>query len=145
MAKKEAQAAAPAKRVESFHVNHCEVEGIVTKVWYRGADVYARLAVYDEHAEVLEPGKGLGLPRRQAHYMTLQLVDGRTADGLPVSLNVKDHVRATGFLRDSAYSEPLDTFLRKAKQFERIRDGDSDVHVGRVATYVVVQTLIRFG
>lgn len=145
MTRKEAQAVATARRKETFHVNHCEVEGIVTKVWYRGLDVYARLAVYDEHAEVLKPGKGGDLPKRQAHYVTLQLVDGRTADGLPVSLNVKDHVRATGFLRDSAYAEPLDTFLRKAKQFDRIRDGDSEVHVGRVATYLAVQTLIRFG
>jgi hypothetical protein len=53
-------------------------------------------------------------------------------------------VRVTGYLRDAPYSESLTTFLRKAKKFKRIEDRDDNVRVGRVATYVVVRTLIRF-
>lgn len=43
---------------EKFHVNSVDIEGLITKVWDRGSDVFARLAVYDEQAEELEPGKG---------------------------------------------------------------------------------------
>ncbi len=129
---------------EKFHINRVEIEGIVSRVWDLNDDVFARLAVYDEHTEVLEPGKDGRLPRRQAHYVTLQFPGGRTADGAPVSLNVKDHIRVTGHLRDAAYSESLAKFLRRAKRFDRIQDGDEEVRVGRVATYVVVETMIRF-
>ena len=130
---------------EKFHVNAVDVEGIITKVWDREGDVFARLAIYDENAEVLEPPKKKGdLPKRQAHYVTVQFVAGKTGDGVAVSLSEKDHVRVTGYLRDASYSESLTTFLRKAKQFERIQDRDDERRVGRVATYVVVKTLIRF-
>jgi hypothetical protein len=103
-----------------------------------------RLAIYDEQAEDLEPGKGGGLPKRQAHYVTLQFLDGKTADGTPVSIGDKDHVRVTGYLRDAAYSEAVSTFLRKAKQFDRIKERDDEVRVGRAATYVVAKTMVRF-
>jgi len=129
---------------EKFHVNSVDIEGLITKVWDRGSDVFARLAVYDEQAEELEPGKGGGLPKRQAHYVTLQFLDGKTADGIPVSLGDKDHVRVTGYLRDAAYSEAVSTFLRKAKQFDRIRERDQEIRVGRVATYVVAKSMVRF-
>jgi len=129
---------------EKFHVNAVEVEGILTRVWDRRGDVFARLAVYDERAEILEPGRDGGLPRRQAHYVTLQFEGGKTADGVPVSLTDKDRVRVSGYLRDSAYSESLREFLRKAQKIDRIADGDDDVRVGRVATYVVVRSLVRF-
>jgi len=136
--------AAGAAAKEKFHVNQVDVEGIVTKVWDRDRDVFARLAVYDEQAEVLEQANGKQLPRRQAHYVTLQFLGGKTGDGTPVSLSEKDHVRVSGYLRDAAYSESLREFLRKARLIKRIEDGDDDVRVGRVATYVVAKTLIRF-
>ena len=129
---------------EKFHVNSVDVEGIITKVWGRGSDIFARLAVYDEQAEELELAKNGGLPKRQAHYVTLQFLGGKTADGAPVSLGDKDHVRVTGYLRDAAYSEAVSTFLRKAKQFDRIRERDVEIRVGRVATYVVAKSLVRF-
>jgi hypothetical protein len=40
-----------------------------------------------------------------------------------------------------SHSQPS---FRKAKQFERIQDRDDERRMGRVATYVVVKTLIRF-
>jgi hypothetical protein len=129
---------------EKFHVNTVEVEGLVTRVWDRKGDVFARLAVYDERSEILEPSRDGGLPRRQAHYVTLQFVAGKTADGHPVSVTDRDRVRVSGYLRDSAYSESLREFLRKAQKIDRIADGDDDVREGRVATYVVVRSLVRF-
>lgn len=65
---------------EKFHVNSVDIEGLITKIWDRDGD---GLAIYDEQAEILEPGKGGELPKRQAHYVTLQCLDGKTADGVP--------------------------------------------------------------
>ena len=70
--------------------------------------------------------------------------EGKTADGLEVSLATKDRIRVGGYLRDSSYSESLETFLRKAKKFDRIEDRDDEARVGRVATYVVGRSLVRF-
>ena len=94
--------------------------------------------------EILEPAKDGRLPRRQAHYVTLQFEGGKTGDGVPVSVTDKDRVRVSGYLRDSAYSESLREFLRKAQKIDRIADGDDDVRVGRVATSLVVRSLVRF-
>jgi hypothetical protein len=50
---------------EKLHVNNVDIEGIVTKVWDRDGDVFARLAIYDENMEILEPPKKKGnLPKR---------------------------------------------------------------------------------
>jgi len=129
---------------EQFHANTVELEGIITKIWKRGEDVFARVATYDEHAEILEPPKNGELPKRQAHYSSLMILGGKTADGNPVSLNTKDKVKVTGYIRDVSYSESLRDFLRKARLVKRIEDDDDDVRVGRTATYVVVESLIRF-
>lgn len=72
------------------------------------------------------------------------ILGGKTADGIPVSLSPKDKIKVTGYIRDVSYSESLRDFLRKAKLVKRIDDGDDDVRVGRTATYVVVESLIRF-
>jgi hypothetical protein len=134
-----------ARRIrETFHVNIVDVEGIVTKVWARGLDIYARLAIYDRESEILEPGENGRLPRRKAHYVTVIFKEGKTDDGHEVSLATKDRIRVGGYLRDSSYSESLETFLRKAKKFNRIEDRDDEARVGRVATYVVGRSLVRF-
>jgi len=83
------------------------------------------------------------LPAGRRIYVTLQLVDGKAKNGAAVSATGKDHVRATGFLRDVSYSESPATFLRKARRFDWIHDRDQEVTVGRVATFVILKT--RFG
>jgi len=141
-----ASTAAPqAARNEKFHVNRVDVEGIVTRVYDRRGDVLARLAMYDRFSEVLQPAEDGRLPKRKAHYVTVRFPGGKTADGRAVSLSAKDHVRVSGFLRDDSYSESLRQFLLKAKLVERIdHETDDEVRVGRVATYVIAETLIRF-
>jgi hypothetical protein len=147
--------AAAGARVERFHVNDVQIEGIVTKVWTRSTrsngsadpDVYARLALYDRYAEVLPPkdnAKSDDLPRRQAHYVTILLPHGRTNDGVPVSLAARNRVRVTGFVREVPYRETLRHILVRSKQIDRIEDDDDDILIQRISTYVVVQTLIRF-
>ena len=153
-------AKAASGRTERFHVNDVEIEGVVTKVWTRNGarrngspnevaapDVYARLAVYDRQAETLASPDGAGgeLPRRRAHYVTIYLPNGRTHDGLSVSLSAKDKVRVTGFIREMPYRETLRHILVRTKQIDRIEDDDDEILIQRISTYVVVKTLMRFG
>ena len=153
-------AQAASGRTERFHVNDVEIEGVVTKVWTRNGtrhsgqpnevvapDVYARLAVYDRQAETLASPDGAGdeLPRRRAHYVTIYLPNGRTHDGLSVSLSAKDKVRVTGFIREMPYRETLRHILVRTKQIDRIEDDDDEILIQRISTYVVVKTLMRFG
>lgn len=130
---------------EHFHTNTACVEGLIAKVWTYNGDVYARLAIYDRHAEVLpsaapEPSP---LPRRKAHYISLCLLRGQTIDGMAVSLQAKERVKVTGYLRDRSYSESLERLFKKLEHPARIQPGDDAIFVGRSATYLVVETLIR--
>ena len=116
-----------------------DVAFVAGRVAYVGLD-----AKHDERAEILEPANDSRLPRRQAHYVTLRFEGGKTAHGVPVSVTDKYRVLVSGYLRDSAYAESLRESLRKAQKIDGIADGDDDVRVGRVPTYVVVRSLVRF-
>lgn len=141
-----AQLAPPTAPHETFHVNSVEVEGIVTKVWARRNIVYARLAIYDQHAELLAPSEGnASLPRRKAHYVTIMLPDGKTSDGVAVSIGKKDRVRATGFIREVPYTETLRQIKVRAGIAEQVTGDDDALRLARVSTYVVAETLVRFG
>jgi len=129
---------------EKFHVNSVDIEGLITKIWDRDGDVFARPAVYDEQAEILEPGKGGELPKRQAHYVTLQCLDGKTDDGVPVSISEKDHVRVTGYLRDAGVFRIVIEFPAQGEEVRAYPGAGWGSQGGRVATYGVVKTLIRF-
>lgn len=136
---------------ECHHVNTAQVEGVVVKIWQYNRDVYVRLACYDAHAEPLpveehetDPGAGQAGPRRQASYVSLWLKQGRTADSQPVSLQPKDKILVTGYLRERVFPESLARILEKMKRGERRQPGDDELTVGRAVTYLVVETLIRF-
>ena len=130
---------------EVFHINSVELEGLVVKVWARRDDIYARMATYDQHAEVISTeGKG-DLPRRQAHYVTVLLRNGKTADGRAVSLGKQDRVRVTGFIREIPYTETLRQIKVRASAADKVADGDDDVVVHRISTYVVAESLVQFG
>ena len=86
-----------------------------------------------------------GLPRRQAHYITIRLPEGRTPDGSAVKFEVKDKVRVTGYVHDMPYRQSLHSFLTRLKQIDRIKEDDHDIRVYRLATYLTVASLIRFG
>lgn len=130
---------------EHFHANSACVEGLVAKVWTYNADVYARLAIYDRHAVIVPTADSdpSPLPRRKAHYISLCLPQGQTADGMAVSLQAKERVKVTGYLRDRSYSESLERLFKKLEHPARIQPGDDAIFVGRSATYLVVETLIR--
>lgn len=126
---------------EKFHTNAARLEGVIAKLWTYDDDVYARLAVYDRHTE-MQTSEGQP-PRRKAHYVSLWLVEGKTLDGVPLTLQKNDKVLVTGHLCDRTYTESLAVVLKRAKQESRIQPGDDKVFVGRNATYLKVETLIR--
>ncbi len=104
--------------------NFARLEGIVAKTWVYSTHVYARLAVYDQH-EAQSAGsiqdESEALPRRKAHYVTVQFTDG-LADGRPVSLKPKMRVRINGSVLTRVYSESLREWLRYAKKTDFIHN-----------------------
>lgn len=114
--------------------NRAQVEGIVARVWeYRhdeGVDLFARIAVYDEHTPVDSKRAGnFGRARRAAHYVTVRFANGRTSNGAVIRLRQKMRLRVVGELRDKAQVVTLRDELLKlgssevAAMMQRVTDG----------------------
>jgi hypothetical protein len=114
--------------------NRAQVEGIVARVWeYRhdeGVDLFARVAVYDEHTPVDSKRAGnFGRARRAAHYVTVRFANGRTSNGALIRLHQKMRLRVVGELRDKAQVVTLRDELLKlgssevAAMMQRVTDG----------------------
>jgi len=114
--------------------NRAQVEGIVARVWeYRhdeGMDLFARIAVYDEHTPVDSKRAGnFGRARRAAHYVTVRFANGRTSNGALIRLHQKMRLRVVGELRDKAQVVTLRDELLKlgssevAAMMQRVTDG----------------------
>jgi len=88
-------------------LNCANVEGIVARTWEyphgTAVDLFARLAVYDEHTPIDPKRDGnFGKARRMAHYITVRFPEGKTASGSVVHLKIKARVRINGELRDKS-------------------------------------------
>jgi hypothetical protein len=114
-------------------LNRAQVEGIVARVWeYRhadGVDLFARLAVYDEHTPVDSKRAGnFGRARRAAHYITVRFPNGRTSPSAAIRLQTKMRIRVVGELRDRAQVVTLRDELLKlgstdvAAMMQRVMD-----------------------
>ena len=155
-------------RSEVFDTNEIRLSGIIQRVWEHGsyrpagwktgdddppADIFARLSIYDRHAEEIGASTDGDyrrdpqgqLPTRRAHYVTLRFPQGRTGDGLDVSLSPHMRVRVTGLVRDVPYEESLYKILTQLRLTDRIMDGDDRKHIQRISTYVIVRTMMRLG
>ncbi len=99
-----------AHRVE---IVHCvDLEGITARTWEyrhdRGVDLFLRLAVYDEWTTISREKQGnFGRPFRIPHYVNVLLPDGKTMQGKPVNIAVKQRIRVRGELRDKGYRMTL--------------------------------------
>jgi hypothetical protein len=130
--------------------NDVVLEGIVANTWERRGQLYARLAVYDEHTQTKEgsrAGKN-GRPWRKAHYVSIHLPDGQV-DGRKVRLEKKDRLRLHGVLCERHYTESLAMFLLRAGQIGLLAnavnaDDVRQVRTSRAATYIVARSLIQF-
>jgi len=114
-------------------LNRAQVEGIVARVWeYRhaeGVDLFARIAVYDEHTPIDSKRAGnFERPRRMAHYTTIRFTNGKTSSGAPIRLQTKMRIRVVGELRDKAQVVTLRDELLKigsstvAEMMQRVLD-----------------------
>ena len=114
-------------------MNRTQVEGIVARVWeYRhdeGVDLFARIAVYDEHTPVDSKRSGnFGRARRAAHYITIRFQNGKTSTGAVIRLHEKMRIRVVGELRDKAQFVTLRDELLKigssevAAMMQRVTD-----------------------
>ena len=113
--------------------NRAQVEGIVARVWeYRqdeGVDLFARIAIYDEHTPVDSKRNGnFGRARRMAHYITIRFSNGKTSSGSVIRLQTKMRIRVVGELRDKAQVVTLRDELLKtgssavAEMMQRVTD-----------------------
>lgn len=119
--------------IPSSSNNHVLLEGIVARVWeYRHneeTDLFARLAVYDEHTPIDSKRTGnFGRARRMAHYATIRFENGSLPSGGTVRLREKMRVRISGQLRDLAQVVTLRDELLKtgspavAAMMQRVTD-----------------------
>ena len=132
---------------ETQPANEALIEGIVARAWEKGNQRFARLAIYDEHTAIEGEGRK-GRPRRIAHYVSAHFPAGQVA-GRDVALSQKDHVRVIGWLNERRYSESLGYFLMRAGAIGFLAEAPNadtirELRVSRVATYVVVGSLLQF-
>ena len=144
------------KPIQEKSPNRTQVEGIIARVWeYRqdnGVDLFARIAIYDEHTPIDSKRTGnFGRARRMAHYTTVRFPNGKTSSGATVRLKTKMRIRVVGELRDKAQVVTLRDELLKlgssavagmmqrvtdATQLSEIKNQQESLHV--LANAVVV-------
>lgn len=137
-------------------VNRASVEGIVARVWEYPhsdcVDLYARLAVYDEHTPVTKHEGNFGRARRIAHYVTVRFPAGKTSTGSPVRLNNKTRIRVVGELRDKGQVVTLHEELLKtglpvvAEMMQRVSNADrmSTITAQQESLHVLADALIVY-
>jgi len=110
--------------------NYVRLEGLVVRTWVYSRHTYARLAVYDRYEKNLAEASQDGqLPRRKAHYITIQFTDG-AVDGRKVALKPKTRLRVSGRLATRVYIESLREWLNQAKLAEFIKSFENPELVG---------------
>ena len=128
--------------------NHVCVQGVVAKVWERGGNLLARLAIYDEHTTATDQTGNHNRPRRIPHYATALFIEGKAGDR-EVHVEAKNRLRVTGYLTTRLYRESLKEILLRSRNLALRNDLPNsdrveDICDTREATYVVVQSAILF-
>lgn len=144
--------------IQDQNQNRAYAEGIVARVWeYRhaeGVDLFARIAIYDEHTPIdLSRAGNYGRTHRKAHYATIRFPNGKTSSGSAVRLKTKTRIRVVGELRDKAQIVTLREELLKtgssavaemmqrvigAEQLSEITNQQESLHI--LANAVVMYT-----
>lgn len=91
---------------EQFDLNTVKLAGTIIKLWGRNRDVFVRLRV---------SLRGVLRETEDVHscYMNLRIADGLVKDS-PVTLQVNDVIRITGYATHVRYDETLRRFLNAA-------------------------------
>ena len=104
--------------------NSALLEGVVASTWTYAEHGFIRLAVYDEHTEILKPNGNR--PKRKPHYITVQLTDGKIGNiaiellgknGKPKPNTIRkgDRIAIQGRYSQTAQWDNLRQFLIKSK------------------------------
>lgn len=125
--------------------NAVKLTGVVKQTWTAKKDLLARLDVYDRETPVVGESTQLpGAAHRRAHHVIVKFIEGKTLDGRLAKIARGDRILVTGYIQHAQYSEGLNKLLLKARQPERIIDGDDGRRVSRESTFVVAETMVRF-
>lgn len=128
--------------------NHAVVQGVVAKVWERGGNLLARLAIYDDHTSLSDQNGNHNRPRRIPHYTTILFPEGK-AGSRAIQVGVKTRLRVAGSLLIRPYRESLREVLLRSRNLTLLQnlpnsDRVADISAVREATYVAAQSAIVF-
>jgi len=142
-------------KIESL--NFIDLEGVVARTWeYKRdgeADLFLRIAVYDEWTTVSSEKKGsFGRPFRQPHYVNILLPGGKTAQGKSVSAKTKQRIRVRGELRDKGHRVTLHESLMMlgsseiAEMMGRVINAEkmSEISVQQESLHVLANAVIVY-
>ena len=125
-------------------LNAVIVQGIAVRVWRGGADLFTRLAIYDQHTSIISQEKGK-LPRRKPHYITLRFIE-RKAGNKAVQIKKRQRLRVSGHLHVRNYKQSLEDVLKRADQVVLLKDipehQADEIAAMRESLYVVVESAI---
>lgn len=131
------------------------VEGIVSRVWDyphpSGVDLFARLAVYDEHTRIEQNRDERGRVYRSPHYVTICIDNGQVM-GFPIKLRAKQRMRVSGYLRERSYKTSLHEEILKlgkpeyVEMLQRVRDVErfSEISTTQRTLHVAAQSVVIY-
>ncbi len=128
--------------------NQVQVQGLVVKAWRGGVDTFARLAVYDQHTQIIGHNPQKGLPKRKPHYLTVRFPDGQ-AGGQPIKLRRRQRVRVSGSIHIHYYKQSLYDVLLRTQNAELLEglavDEVKVIAALRTSLYVLATSAIVLG
>ena len=126
------------------NLNNVMIQGIVTRSWVGGADLFARLAVYDENTEIIKASNNGKLPKRKPHYITIRILKGEL-DGKKIAMQKRNRVRISGHLHIHFYRQSLPAILERAnkkKLVETLPPKGGEIYALRDSLYVVGNSIV---
>jgi len=127
-------------------LNSVMIQGVVVRSWKGGADSFARLAIYDQHTEIIGHNEKKGLPRRKPHYVTVRIPGGEV-DGKKIVVNKHNRLRASGNLHIHFYRQTLPQILDRADKKDLIKTIPTNadgIYAVRDSLYVIGVSVIVF-
>jgi len=127
-------------------LNTVTIQGVVVRSWKGGADSFARLAIYDQHTEIIGHNEKKGLPRRKPHYVTVRIPGGEV-DGKKIVIHKRNRLRASGHLHIHFYRQTLPQILERADKkelIEAIPSKADGIYAVRDSLYVIGVSVIVF-
>jgi hypothetical protein len=126
---------------ERFDANQIELAGVVTRIWQRGQDIFARLAARPG-ADAEEAAAEFDL---QANQRATLYLPGGLLNGQEASLCKGDRLRLGGCLVDLPQIETLPDFLQRAGKPELLSEIPAlralEIRLRRAMTCVLPETL----